>query len=124
MKDWYDQQSVPVQAECDATLYILAATSDWEDPREKRFKALTGRHVGLGEVCFDIKANASGSKTPISRRSRPAGIWPSRVHNEFILLLGCLKTGRGTYTPHRAFDIALGYMFDLDDGKGTIHERI
>ena len=108
MKDWYDQQPIPVQARCDATLLILAGTSDWEHPKIDQFKALSGRHAGLGEVCFDIKANAPGSKNPISTRFRPAGIWPSRVPNEFILLLGCSKSGRGTYTPHRAFDIALG----------------
>jgi hypothetical protein len=105
---WYLAQEVAVQAAFDWTLYTLAATEDWTDPRIDEFRVLTGRHFGLCEIRFDLVINR------VKRRFRPAGIWRP-VQRDFILLLGCEKSGR-IYKPQNAFDVALGYKSRFEQG--------
>jgi hypothetical protein len=121
--DWYDAQDPEVQAQFDATLFLLGATEDWGDEKVMEFKPLTGKHVGLGEIRFHVIALAPGAKRPHRRRFRPVGIWPPRVDHEFVLILGCEKSGR-TFIPHNAFDLALNYKSLIEQGRGTISERI
>src|SRR5487761_1527528 len=96
--EWYEAQDPEVQAEFDATLLILSATENWDNEDLKEFKVLTKKHVGLGEVRFHVNALARGAKHPHRRRFRPVGIWPPAVDREFVLILGCEKSGR-TFTP-------------------------
>lgn len=121
--DWYDAQDPEVQAQFDATLFLLGATEDWEDEKVKEFKPLTEKHVGLGEVRFHVNALAPGAKRPHLRRFRPVGTWPPTVDHEFVLILGCEKSGR-TFMPHNAFDLALDHKARLEQGRGTTRERI
>lgn len=123
IEDWYSFQDPEVQAEFDATLFVLAATDDWEDPHVEEFKALTRKHMGLGEVRFHISAFAPGAKRPHRRRFRPVGIWPGFVHREFILLLGCEKRGK-QFIPHDAFGVALTHKALLEAGRGTTREHV
>mgnify|MGYP000863774547 CR=1 FL=1 len=120
---WYEAQDPDVQAQFDATLLFLRATHDWEYPRIDEFKALTGRNQGLGELRFDVRVNRHGSRNPVKRRFRPVGIWPPVSPNSFILILGCEKSGRGTYVPHCAFDIAMRHKADFENREGAIHEH-
>jgi hypothetical protein len=123
MDEWYTAQDPEVQAEFDATLFILGATEDWEDENVEEFKALTKAHAGLGEIRFSVDALASGAKKPHRRRFRPVGIWPPAMNREFVLILGCEKSGR-TFIPHDAFGVALRHKALLEQGRGTISERI
>ena len=93
IQEWYDAQEDAVQAQFDATLFTLAATEDWTDPELEEFKVLTGRHLGLGEIRFAIDVRPAGRRQ-FKRRFRPVGIWPPE-HLDFIILLGCEKSGRG-----------------------------
>jgi hypothetical protein len=123
MEDWYQAQEPEVQARFDATLLILGATDDWEHEDVEEFKRLTEKHSGLGEVRFYIDALAPGAKKPHRRRFRPVGIWPSVIDREFILILGCEKSGK-SFIPHGAFDTALGHKANFEQGKGYLRERI
>jgi hypothetical protein len=123
MEEWYEAQGPDVQAQFDATLLILRATADWEDENVQEFKPLTKEHAGLGEVRFHINAFAPGATRPHRRRFRPVGIWPTAVHKEFILLLGCEKRGR-QFIPHDAFGMALTHKTMLEQGRGTTSERV
>jgi len=123
MEDWYQAQDPEVQARFDTTLLILGATDDWEHEDVEEFKPLTKSHIGLGEVRFYVDALAPGAKRPHRRRFRPVGIWPCVIEREFVLILGCEKSGK-TFIPHGAFDKALGHKADFERGKGTLHERI
>jgi hypothetical protein len=123
ISDWYDAQDPEVQAQFDVALYILGATEDWEqDGVEEWFKPLLRRHAGLGEVRFYIDAKAPGAKKPRRRRFRPAGVWPTPIGREFILILGCEKRGM-TYMPHDAFGLALRHKALLEQGRGTTREH-
>ena len=86
--DWYEIQDDAVRAQFDVTLDILKAVQDWTDEDVEEFKPLTKKHVGLGEIRFDVPALAPGAKRPHKRRFRPVGIWPSLNDGEFILILG------------------------------------
>jgi hypothetical protein len=123
LEDWYQAQDPKVQAQFDATLFILGATDDWENESVEEFKPLTEKHHGLGEVRFYVDAIAPGAKRPHRRRFRPVGIWPSIIDREFILILGCEKSGRSSI-PHGAFDSALKHKAQFEQGRGTLHERI
>lgn len=123
MEEWYALQDPEVQAQFDATLFILGATEDWEDEKVLEFKPLTAEHSGLGEVRFHVMALAPQAKRPHRRRFRPAGVWPPATHHEFVLILGCEKSGR-SFVPHDAFGLALRHKSLLEQGKGSIRERI
>ena len=123
VEDWYIVQDPAVQAQFDATLLILSAVDDWEDEDVEEFKPLTHKHIGLGEVRFYLDAFAPGAKKPHRRRFRPVGIWPPAVDREFVLILGCEKSGR-TFIPHDAFGVALSHKALLEQGRGTTNERI
>lgn len=120
---WYNAQDLAVQAQFDASLTLLGAVANWEDDTVRQFKPLVKQHQGLGEILFHIDERPLGAKKAKRRRFRPVGIWPVLKDFEFILILGCEKTRMG-YIPANAFDSALGYKAALQQGKGTIHERI
>jgi hypothetical protein len=121
IQEWYAAQDDAVKVAFDATLFTLAATEDWEAASVQEFKVLTERHAGLGEIRFDVEAKEPGWKKPRKRRFRPVGIWHPG-EREFILLLGCEKSGR-IYTPLNAFDLALEYKAQFEQGRGTIREH-
>jgi hypothetical protein len=124
IQEWYAEQDAAVQAQFDATLFMLGAFDDWEDPSLLEFRPLSRKHIGLGEVRFHLSTTTAGAKRPHRRRFRPVGIWPVLAEREFILLLGCEKT-RMTYKPHGAFDVAAALRAALvDQGKGTTCEHI
>ena len=114
---WYEAQDPEVQAQFDATLFILKGTEDWESDDVEEFKPLINKHQGLGEVRFYVEAFAPGAKRPHRRRFRPVGIWPTLQRREFVLLLGCEKSGR-TYKPHDAFGSALGAQSAVGARRG------
>jgi hypothetical protein len=113
---WYLSQEVAVQETFDWTLYTLSATQDWTDKRVDEFRVLTGRHLGLCEIRFDLVIDR------MKRRFRPTGIWRP-IQRDFILLLGCEKSGR-IYKPQNAFDVALDYKRRFEQGEGRISEHI
>jgi hypothetical protein len=119
IRDWYDSQDIPVQAEFDVTLGTLAATEDWTDT--KVFQELKRQHAGLGEIRFTLEELRLRQK--YVRRFRPVGIWPPIVENEFILLLGCEKE-RGVYIPPDPFTLALNYRQRFLDGRGRIDDYL
>jgi hypothetical protein len=123
MEEWYKVQDPEVRARFDATLFILGATEDWDDENVEEFKALTKAHAGLGEVRFFVDALTPGAKRPHKRRFRPVGIWPPIISREFIMILGCEKSGR-TFKPHDAFGLAVRHKALLEQGRGTTNERI
>lgn len=123
MAEWYATQDPEVQAQFDATLFILSATKDWEDENVEEFKALTKAHAGLGEIRFFVDALASGARRPHRRRFRPVGIWPPAENRKFAIILGCEKSGR-TFIPHDAFYVALRHKNLLEQGRGTTSEWI
>lgn len=108
--EWYERQEENVQAEFDTVLNILAGTEDW-NRRKKEFSPLKRKHTGLYEIRFKIG----------NVRYRPVGIF-SLNYREFILLMGCEKTG-GNYTPRNAFDLALDLKGMFEAGRGSIHEH-
>lgn len=123
MQDWYVAQDPEVKAPFDATLLLLAATDDWEEDDVEEFKPLTERHLGPGEIRFHVRALVPGAKRHHRRRFRPVGIWPTVTEREFVLILVCEKSRMG-YTPYAAFDVALTHKTFLEQGRGTIRERI
>lgn len=118
---WYLEQDGKVRAAFDATVFVLGATKDWEDPKVKEFKLLQNRHAGLAELRFDIDVRPPRAPKSYKRRFRPVGIWRPE-QRQFILLLGCEKT-RLTYTPAGAFDTALKYKRQFEQGRGWIREH-
>ncbi len=60
LQNWYEIQEPEVQAQFDATLFILKATQDWDSDDVKEFKPLTKNHIGLGEVIFHLSYARSG----------------------------------------------------------------
>jgi len=116
MQQWYEAQEVPVRAKFDAVLLTLAGTPVWDDEPRDEFKVLTRIHVGLAEIRFKL---VDGRTT---RRFRPLGIWPPVVPNEFILLLGCEKSGR-MVIPNGAYEHALDYKSDFENCKGFLTRR-
>jgi len=104
-------------------LLILGATDDWQARKFLGFKALSETHPGLGEMRFHIQALAPGAARPYRRRFRPVGIWPTWNIKEFIFILGCEKRGR-QLIPHDAFGVALTHRARLEEGRGSIRERI
>jgi hypothetical protein len=109
IKEWYRRQDEAVQADFDVTLNNLAGTVDWRGLKE--FKALHGKHRGLGEIRF--KTN--------NVQYRPVGFFgPGR--REFTLLVGCKKKQQ-IYDPPDAFDLALKRRTFWTQGKGTIVEH-
>jgi len=119
--EWYDAQDANVQAEFDIVLSLLAGTKEWTDSSRTRslvkaFGVLTGKHAGLCELRFYTL-----SKPSTKRRFRPAGIWRPD-DREFIILLVCEKSGR-IYTPLNAFDTALKYKSELEQGRGYIDDH-
>ncbi len=120
IQEWYDKQDEDVQAAFDHTLLTLRAVDDWLDKDVKEFKALDRQHAGLGELRFHVPTVHPVNKRPYRRRFRPPGIWRP-TQRDFIILLGCEKRQRA-YIPHGAFDLALRYKADLEQGRGTIRE--
>jgi hypothetical protein len=112
--DWYNCGHPRIQAAFDATQLILGETEDWTTPNVLEFKVLKDRHIGLGEIRFNLELNG------IKRRFRPVGIWPPSG-NTFIVLLGCEKSGR-IYIPNEAFDLALKYKRWYEQQRGGIRE--
>jgi hypothetical protein len=119
--EWLSRQDARVRAQFDATLLLLRATEDWTASHVQEFKVLTGTHLGLGEIRFHIVIQRKGAKTTHRRRFRPVGPWPPKG-SDFVILLGCEKSGR-IYNPPYAFDAALVYAKELADGKGSTRER-
>jgi hypothetical protein len=109
IEDWYRGQSPGVRADFDVTLRNLAGTVDWHGLTE--FKALHGKHSGLGEIRFK-----SGKV-----QYRPVGRF-GPGQREFTLLVGCYKKQR-VYEPPDAFDLALRRWSLYKQGRATIHER-
>ena len=122
IQEWYEAQGDAVKAEFDATLLTLGATEDWTATGVDEFKVLTGRHAGLCELRFDIGVREPGSRKSSKRRFRPVGIWRLE-YRDFIILLGCEKSGR-IYIPADAFDLALEYKALFEQGRGTICEHV
>jgi hypothetical protein len=114
--DWYkaqDDDSIRVQF--DATAFLLSATEDWTHRRVKAFKVLTGRHVGLCELRFTVET------ARVKRRFRPLGIW-RKDSRDFVLLGGCEKSGRILF-PSNAFELAVHYKTEFEEGRGRIREH-
>jgi hypothetical protein len=117
IQDWYGAQGVDVQAEFDATVGVLGATTNWR--KAKEFKPLTKKHTGLGELRFSVKTKKHGKV--VIRRFRPVGIWREEA-GEFIFLIGCEKA-HGVYDPAGAFDLALDLKAKLESGEGELCEH-
>ncbi len=117
MREWYDSQDAAVRAQLNATLITLAGIEDWTDRDVKEFKFFEdGDFAGLGELRFYIIQN--GKK----RRFRIPGIW-RRERHEFILLVGCEKSGRIKIPPN-AFEVAMSLKLAWEqDGRGSLHEH-
>src|SRR5260370_26953269 len=124
ISEWYFGQEATVRAAFDTTIDELSKTrsvEQWESAEQG--KRLKGRHAGLCEVKFKIG----------KRKFRPVGfisIFPveDELNNtfsagEFVLILGCEKSGR-IYIPNNAFDTALELQaLYLEQSKGNIHEH-
>ena len=117
IRDWYvglDDDSI--RARFDTTLAILGATNDWTARGMEEFKILTGAHAGLSEIRINMKVNSR------KRRFRPVGLW-SEEESLFIFLLGCEKSGR-IHMPQNAFNLALHYKTQYEQGVGGLCEHI
>lgn len=120
IREWYAVQDGAVKAAFDMTLRLLSNQREWKGRRE--FKVLDGPHSGLSELRFNLDVYNPTTRRQSKRRFRPVGLWRPEVR-EFILFLGCEKSGRMSIPPN-AFDLALKYLAEFNAGKGTIHEHI
>jgi hypothetical protein len=119
-REWYGQQDASVQAALDNAVLLLQGTDNWTEPEISTFKELTEKHVGLSEIRFSIKA---GRWSP-QRRFRPVGLYRPQ-QRDFIFILGCEKKMGGLiYIPLNAFDSALKYKADFENGKGELCEHL
>src|SRR5436305_8517936 len=120
IREWYSKQDKRVQAAFDATLNTLEGTKDWADPEVPEFKFFeTGEFAGLSELRFHILEVSKETKRQIRRRFRIPGIWYPVAH-EFILLLGCEKSGR-IKIPQNAFELAMELKLAWEqEGRGSI----
>ncbi len=109
IRDWYESQDEEVRAEFDIVLSRLAGFKDWSDLKE--FKILTRKHAGLCQIMFKTR----------NRNFRPVGFFSPNSNDEFVIVLGCEKSGRVSIPP-RAFDNALKFKKKFEKGKGSIHE--
>jgi hypothetical protein len=115
---WYASVNDKVRAAFDGVLDTLANTKDWDDPDLYEFKNfVTGEFVGLAELRFSIK-----EKHTVKRRFRPLGIWRPQ-DREFILILVCEKSGRMKIPPN-AFELAMEYKRQFDQGRGMLYEHV
>ncbi|HVA01237.1 MAG TPA: hypothetical protein VMV34_06215 [Terriglobia bacterium] len=124
IEEWYRNEGEELQAAFDTALNELAGTEDWRDLGW--FKVLTGKHTGLCEIKIDIPENpvVPGRKPPATHY-RPVGFIKREpgefISGEFVLLLGCKKSGR-SYEPPNAFDLALDLKRKFqEEGRGRIH---
>jgi hypothetical protein len=116
---WYELQDQVVRAHFDATLLTLRGTRNWET--SKQFKELKREHAGLSEIIIDIEVREN--KRQFKRHIRPVGIWYP-ISYVFVILLGCEKSGR-IYSPQHAFDTAIRLRTQfVENGKGTLSERL
>lgn len=124
INEWYAAQDENVRAEFDVTIAILAQTDDWTEPEIAEFKLLTGRHAspGLGEIRFYVDAVTPGARRPRRRRFRPIGVLRPE-QREFVLILGCEKFRMNT-VPAGAFDEALRYKTEFDEGRGWTRDYV
>ena len=120
-QEWYATQATEIRAEFDVTVAILEQTDDWTDPLIDQSKVLTGRHVGLSEVKFYIDEPRPRAH-PMRRRFRTPGLYRP-VEREFIFILGCEKRGLNTL-PAGAFDDALRYKAEFEQGRGRLNDHI
>lgn len=120
---WREAQDPPVRAAFDATVLLLRGAVNWEIPEIPEFKVLTEKHIGLSEIRFGVRPKRSERKIPL-RRFRPVGIyWPEQ--RAFGFILGSEKMMRGgVYIPGNAFDIALNYKHEWQEGKGRFDEHV
>jgi hypothetical protein len=122
--EWYRSEEEKLQAAFDIALNELSRTKEWSEL--KWFKVLTRRHLGLCEIIIDIPGTpiAPGRKPPVTHY-RPLGFIlrePEEfITGEFVLLLGCKKSGRSSEPPN-AFDLALELKRKFqEEGRGRIH---
>ena len=112
--EWYGTQEDEVQAEFDIFVKELSESDDWDEPKPKkrRYKFLTGRHVGLCELKFRVKG----------RKFRLIGVL-SRGNREFVFLGGCEKRRMSTL-PLDAFDAAFRLKESFEQGRGATREHV
>jgi len=116
VSDWYGTLDPDVKAAFDALVRTLEETEDWDEPKPKdrKYKELSGKHVGLCELIFKVEG----------RNFRPIGILHREIR-EFIFLGGCEKKGWfGTTDPVNAFDNALLLKAAYEQEKGTTREHV
>ncbi len=120
IRNWCATQDHAVVARFEATLITLAGIEVWDDPELEQFKVLTGPHVGLGEIRFEVEQQV-GTKRK-KRKFRMLGIWPPPIEREFVMLGGLEKSGRSP-TPTNAFELAMKYKadFERDEGRTCDH---
>jgi hypothetical protein len=110
---WYGTLQPSEQAEVDVLIKEMAATEDWDDvrPSRKKYKQLTKKHAGLCELILKIG----------KRQFRILGV--RRIENqEFILLGGLEKAGRGTSNPEDAFELAMLMKDAFRAERGTTRD--
>lgn len=118
--DWYAAQKPEVQVAFDILLTTLAGTESWDDakPKRRKYKLLTGKHLGLCELKFIADHRRFG----VTHKYRAIGIWNQEAQ-EFILL-GARQKWRLFTIPLDAFDTALRLKEYLDQRRGGLREHI
>lgn len=117
IRDWYNQQTVEVQAEFDATVADLAITDNWDDPQLMSFGLFSRNpaHAGLAQVKFRVIQRRD------KRNYRALGRW-RREAREFIFLTGFQKSGR-TRIPENAIVEATRLLRELEEMRGEIRDH-
>jgi hypothetical protein len=112
--DWFGKLPSEVQAEFDLLIKNLANTEDWDEakPNKRKYKELKREHEGLCELFLNVG----------ERSFRPLGILHRDIR-EFVFLGGCEKTGQGLTDPEGAFDSALEFKRQYDEGRGVTRDN-
>lgn len=132
--EWYEAEDEDAQQAFDTIVAILEVTENWFTPGDA--KMLTRVHGGadLCEILFEVERETvepNGRKRKFREKYRPVGFisrYPQRnekqelVPGEFVLLVGCKKSGR-RYAPTNAFDLALDLKRQHDEGRGSVDDH-
>lgn len=119
IRDWLQRQPDQAKANFVTTRKHLSVTETWTI--KDGAKPLVQQHRGLTELLIDFSEWAPRGRKGRARRFRPVGVL-LELERVFLLFTGAEKVG-GELEPPEAFNDALKWWLEWQEGLGTTHEH-